>query len=256
MLDGLLVLIMLIHVDDMLMASKGSKHALGIAQGLNKKFPVKYLGEKGQFMGCRINRDCGLGTVSIDQQVSVETLAVKCGITTVCDLPAVATKEFVEEGPVRDGYRAMVGSLMRASIMTRPDVSSAVRSLATKCVNPTVTDWKGAERGIGYLLRTSRRGLTYGDFRFYRNAPRGQLIRHADADYANCVISRFSVPGGVVMFGGACVSWWSNMQKTVALSTTEAEFVSLCDVAKEVMFLQQVQYFMGGNYAQVFCAIV
>ncbi|CAM9779915.1 unnamed protein product, partial [Choristocarpus tenellus] len=64
-------MIMLIHVDDMLMASKGSKHALSIVQGLNKKFPVEHLGEKGQFMGCRINRDWRLGTVSIDQQVYV-----------------------------------------------------------------------------------------------------------------------------------------------------------------------------------------
>ncbi|CAM9960347.1 unnamed protein product [Choristocarpus tenellus] len=243
-LDGELVLIMLIHVDDMLMASKGFKHALSIVQGLNKKFPVEYLREKGQFMGCHINRDCRLGTVSIDQQVYVKNLAAKCGIRTGCDLPAVATKEFVEEGPVRDGYRAMVGSLMWASIMTRPDISSAVRSLAMKCVNPTVKDWKGAERFIGYLLRTSSRGLTYGDFSFYGNTPRDHVIGYADADYANCVISRFSVSGGVVMLGGACVSWWSKMQKTVALSTTEAEYVSLCDLAKEVMFLQHVQYFL------------
>ncbi|CAM9753676.1 unnamed protein product [Choristocarpus tenellus] len=156
---------------------------------------------------------------------------------TGCDLRAVATKEFVEEGPVRDGYHAMVGSLMWASIMTRPNVSSAVRSIAMKCVNPTVTDWKEAERVIVYLLRTSRRGLTYGDFSFYRNAPRNQLIGYADADFANCEISRFSVSGGVVMFGGTCVSWWSKKQKTAALSTTEAEYLSLCDLAKEVMFL-------------------
>ncbi|CAM9973130.1 unnamed protein product [Choristocarpus tenellus] len=44
MLDGDPVLIMLIHVDDMLMASNGSKHALDIVQGLKKKFPVEYLG--------------------------------------------------------------------------------------------------------------------------------------------------------------------------------------------------------------------
>ncbi|CAM9322208.1 unnamed protein product [Choristocarpus tenellus] len=43
-LDGELVLIMLNHVDDMLMASKGSKHALDVVQGLNKKFPVENLG--------------------------------------------------------------------------------------------------------------------------------------------------------------------------------------------------------------------
>ncbi|CAN0044214.1 unnamed protein product, partial [Choristocarpus tenellus] len=196
-LDGELVLIMLIHVNDMLMASKGSKYAMDVVQGLNKKFPVKYLGEKGQFMGCRINRDCGHGTVSIDQQMYVESLAAKCGITSGCNLPAATTKEPVEEGPIGDGYRAMVGSLMWASIMTRPDVASAVRSLAMKCVNPTVTDWKGAERVIAYLLKTSRRGLTFGDFSFYGDAPRDQLIGYAKADYANCEISRFSVSGGV-----------------------------------------------------------
>ncbi|CAM9136819.1 unnamed protein product [Choristocarpus tenellus] len=159
MLDGGLVLIMLIHVD-MITGSKASKHALDIVQGLHKRFPVEYLGEKGQFMGCRVNKGCRPGTVSIDQQVCVENLAAKYGIMSGCDLSAFSTKEFVEEGPIRDGYRAMVRSLMWASIMTRPDVSSAVRSLAMKCVNPTVTNWKGIERVITHLLRISKRGLT------------------------------------------------------------------------------------------------
>ena len=39
-----------------------------------------------------------------------------------------------------------------------------------------------------------------------------------------------SVSGGLVMRGGACVSWFSRTQKRVTLSTTEAEYVALADV--------------------------
>ncbi|CAM9782356.1 unnamed protein product [Choristocarpus tenellus] len=46
------------------------------------------------------------------------------------------------------------------------------------------------------------------------------------------------------MFGGGCVDWWSRKQKTVTLSTAEAENVALCELGKEVMFLKQVHMFM------------
>ena len=46
------------------------------------------------------------------------------------------------------------------------------------------------------------------------------------------------------MCGGACVSWFSRTQKCVTLSTTEAEYVALADVIKEVLFLRQVWRFM------------
>ena len=46
------------------------------------------------------------------------------------------------------------------------------------------------------------------------------------------------------MCGGGCVSWFSRTQKCVTLSTTEAEYVALADVIKEVLFLRQVWRFM------------
>ena len=66
----------------------------------------------------------------------------------------------------------------------------------------------------------------------------------ADADYASVAADRRSVSGGLVMCGGACVSWFSRTQKCVTLSTTEAEYVALADVVKEVLFLRQVWRFM------------
>ncbi|CAB1113965.1 unnamed protein product [Ectocarpus sp. CCAP 1310/34] len=65
-----------------------------------------------------------------------------------------------------------------------------------------------------------------------------------DADYASKAADRRSVSGGLVMCEGVCVTWFSRTQKCVTLSTTEAEYVAIADVLKEVLFLRQVWRFM------------
>ena len=70
------------------------------------------------------------------------------------------------------------------------------------------------------------------------------LVSFADADYASKATDRRSVSGGVVMCAGGGVSWYSKTQKCVTLSTTQAEYVPMSDVAKEISFLKQVWRFM------------
>ncbi|CAB1117620.1 unnamed protein product [Ectocarpus sp. CCAP 1310/34] len=66
----------------------------------------------------------------------------------------------------------------------------------------------------------------------------------ADADYASKAADRRYVSGGLVICAGGCISWFSRTQECVTLSTTKAEYVSLVDVMKEVLFLRQVRRFM------------
>ena len=70
------------------------------------------------------------------------------------------------------------------------------------------------------------------------------MVSFADADYASKATDRRSVSGGVVMCAGGPVSWYSKSQKCVTLSTTQAEYVAMSDVAKEILFLRQVWRFM------------
>ena len=70
------------------------------------------------------------------------------------------------------------------------------------------------------------------------------LISFADADYASRSTDRRSVSGGVVMCAGGPVSWHSKTQKCVTLSTTQAEYVAMSDMGKEILFLRQVWCFM------------
>ena len=86
---------------------------------------------------------------------------------------------------------------------------------------------------LGYVRRTSSFGVT-----FQRGSEGGlNLQAFADADYASKAADRRSVSGGFVICAGACVSWFSRTQKFAMLSITEAEYVALGDIAKEVLFL-------------------
>ena len=64
------------------------------------------------------------------------------------------------------------------------------------------------------------------------------MVSFAGADYASKATDRRSVFGGVVIFAGGAVSWYSQTQKCVTLLTTQAEYVAMSDVAKEVSLFE------------------
>ena len=59
-----------------------------------------------------------------------------------------------------------------------------------------------------------------------------------DSDYAGDLDKRRSTTGYVFTFSQAPVSWRSTLQSTVALSTTEAEYMAMTEAMKEAIWLQ------------------
>jgi hypothetical protein len=55
-------------------------------------------------------------------------------------------------------------------------------------------------------------------------------MAYCDADYANDVATRRSVSGIVLMLNGGPVVWSTEKQKSISLSTTEAEFVAIIEL--------------------------
>jgi hypothetical protein len=62
----------------------------------------------------------------------------------------------------------------------------------------------------------------------------------SDSDYAVDNETRISVTGYVIFLDGSPVSWRSKGQKTLTLSTTEAEYVALSEAIRELKFIYQV----------------
>ena len=93
------------------------------------------------------------------------------------------------------------------------------------------THWNAAKRILRYLKGTEDYGL-----RFVRT---GEAIEgFVDADWANCEINRHSYTGFSFKFAGTAVSWEARKQSTVALSSTEAEYMALSEATKEAMNLR------------------
>jgi hypothetical protein len=67
---------------------------------------------------------------------------------------------------------------------------------------------------------------------------------YVDADYANAA-NRKSITGYATRLGKRTVSWLSKTQATVALSTTEAEYVAAATAAQELLWQRQLLQELG-----------
>ncbi|GJQ73702.1 hypothetical protein Trydic_g14037 [Trypoxylus dichotomus] len=71
------------------------------------------------------------------------------------------------------------------------------------------------------------------------------LRGYVDADWGNRATDRRSYTGYCFILSGAVISWESKKQQTVALSTSEAEYIGLTEVAKEAIYLRRFLIELG-----------
>nr|GEV00593.1 retrovirus-related Pol polyprotein from transposon TNT 1-94 [Tanacetum cinerariifolium] len=109
-------------------------------------------------------------------------------------------------------YRSKIGALMYLT-SSRPDIVHATYLCARYQAKPTEKHLKEVKRIFRYLRGTVNTGLWY--------------TKDSDADYAGCKDTFKSTFGGAQFLGEKLVSWSSKKQDRMALSTTEAEYVSL-----------------------------
>src|SRR6202042_3370483 len=64
------------------------------------------------------------------------------------------------------------------------------------------------------------------------------LVGHSDADWASDIETRRSITGYIFYLGSGPISWKSKFQPTIALSTTEAEYMALCAAIQEGLWLR------------------
>ncbi|CAB1120751.1 unnamed protein product [Ectocarpus sp. CCAP 1310/34] len=130
MVDGVVVMIVVIYVDDILVAGS-DEDCEELLASLNKKFPTKNLGECEWFDGCAIERDFEAGTLRISHAAYIDSMVKRFDVQSASRIPA---SPGVDLGPKRDDMKGgewpvkeAIGSMMWVSTFSRPDVSLAVR---------------------------------------------------------------------------------------------------------------------------------
>ena len=127
-------------------------------------------------------------------------------------------------------YHEAVGSLMYASMGTRPDIMFAVSTIAQFLENLGMAHWEAVKQVFCYLKGTKDLKLVYGD-------EEKDLQGWVDA-YGASQDHRRAISGYVFMVDGGAVSWSTKKQEPVTLSTTEAEYMAAMHAAKEAIWLQ------------------
>ncbi|UYV67002.1 hypothetical protein LAZ67_4003628, partial [Cordylochernes scorpioides] len=132
-------------------------------------------------------------------------------------------------------YRQTIGSLMYLMTGTRPDIAYAVSRVSQFMNNPGPSYWTAVKKIFGYLEATKNIGICFGG-----SSCTTSLIGFSDADFAGDLDTRKSTTGYVFMLNNGPISWCSQKQNCVSLSTTESEYIAASKATKEAIWLRQL----------------
>lgn len=219
-------------MDDILVFSRNEEKFEMIKSTLARNFEVKDTGDVKYCLGMKFSRSNG--EIHMSQRGYIMDVLKRFGMedaktaSTPMDTNAKLTKPSgdVDDKVTELPYRALVGSLMYLAVCTRPDLAHVVSKLSQFNENYNVEHWTAAKRVLRYLRSTIDVGIT---FRKTSTPLRGFV----DSDWANCLVDRRSYTGHIFLLCDGPIAWDSRKQRTVALSSTEAEYMALTEATKE-----------------------
>ena len=240
--------ILAVYVDDMIITGPSAEWIGAFKQDLARRFSIKDLGECSWILGMAVCRDRAQHIIKLHQSKYIDDMLEKFNMVDAKEVVTPATPGTTAP-PTNDNhselsadtpYQALVGSLLYAAVATRPDISEAVSRLCRAMARPTPWHWDQAKRVLRYLKGTKEHGPC-----FLGNTKTGTLTGASDADWAGDAERRRSTTGYIFKLCNAAVSWKSQLQTTVALSTAEAEYMALCAAVQEALFLRRMLSEMG-----------
>lgn len=245
--------ILTVHVDDIRGSSTNQETANKLLKDIQGLFDVKVNKPEDSFLG--IQTEVSGDGIFLHQTTYANRVLARFDMSNCAavDTPITGDKLSLTQCPQtteekdqmadrKTKYRSIVGSLNYLAVWTRPDLLYAVSQLSRFGENPGEVHYKAAKRVLRYLKGTVGKGLMYSSSvrpRKYQEWA-DSLEVYVDSDHANNVDNRKSVTGIVVMVWGMPIYWYSRQQPIVAVSSTEAEYVSACQATKEALWARKI----------------
>ncbi|GJS85588.1 retrovirus-related pol polyprotein from transposon TNT 1-94 [Tanacetum coccineum] len=246
------ILVVQVYVDDIIFGSTHPRYTQLFSDLMKSRFEMSMMGEMTFFLGLQVNQSPR--GIFINQSNYVLEILKKYGMES-CD-PVGTPMEIKDKldldqngSPVdATKYRSMIGALMYLT-SSRPDIVHATCLCARYQAKPTEKHLKEVKRIFRYLRGTVNTGL------WYTKDSGIELTGFSDADYAGCKDTFKSTSGGAQFLGEKLVSWSSKKQDCTALSTAEAEYVSLSVCCAQVLWMrtQLTDYGFHFNKIPIYC---
>lgn len=220
----------LVYVDDILVTGCTQLIIQKIIQALASRFSLKDLGRLNFFLGVEFLPHPDGIVLSQSKYISDLLHDTNMHDSNGVATPMCSTSPLlvIQGEPPLDvtEYRKILGKLQYLSF-TRPDLSFAVNKLSQFMHHPQRAHWQAVKRLLRYLKSTSTHGLLIS-----RHS--GPSLRvYSDSDWAGNLTDRTSTTGYIVYYGTTPISWSSKKQKTVARSSTEAEYRAVATALAE-----------------------
>lgn len=228
-----------LYVDDGLVFAKDESDISKVLDHLKQKLKVKII-DSSCFLGVQIEKSND-GSIFLHQSRYVARVLARYkfeegkGKPNPIEPGHALTDQSTLKQPVVAGfpYAEAIGSLQHCARATRPDISYPLSVLSKYMSCPRQAHVNGLKRVLRYMVSTPTHGLLYTRV----NNPR--LACYTDADWAGDKEDRKSISGLFTSIAGGPVTYRSRQQKSVAGSTTEAEYVAASFGARDVVWLDR-----------------
>jgi hypothetical protein len=235
-------------VDDVKLIGSDKQAMNQVIEQLSNEFKVTNLGDIKYYLGMEIKRDRTRRTITLNQRAYIEKILDKYGYSRhgrIVKTPMITGQRLepfdgIASEESKQEFAAQLGSVMYAMTTTRLDIAFAVSSLAQHTKNPGPEHWKALQRVFFYLRSTIDYCITLGGV-----GNQIELAGYTDASFAEDPSTRRSTGAFIFTLNGGPISWTSKRQPTVALSTTEAEYMALCQAIREASWLRQLLTELG-----------
>jgi hypothetical protein len=239
---------MVVWVDDIIIVASNCDDLEACKGDLSKIFTMTDLGEASYFLGMELSRDREAKRLYLHQGAYIKRMLQRFHMGE-CPPLRTPLPSGTRVGPTAtenptdlQQYQSAVGSLMYLMVGTRPDLAFTVGAISQFMAAPQQEHWTLVQHVFRYVKGTA-------DFKLALGGQKGelQLVGYSDADWGSNDAGRKSISGYCFKLGQGAISWSSRKQTSVALSSTEAEYMALTQAAKEAIWLKRLMSELGVN---------
>jgi hypothetical protein len=258
-IEGYLPIILTLYVDDTLAVYPPELEHVWMKDKaiISSTYPITDLGDCNWILNMSVKQSVDKHTIHLSQRAYVEKMLATFNMTdckpaetpsTMVDL----TDPTVDVGPVLSAaqhelYRSIVGSALYAANTTRIDIAYTVGVLARFVAAPRLGHLTAAKRLLRYLKHTIDHSICFTG----KSTDKLQFTCYADANWGGDLTDRKSTSGYVMLLNNNLVSWQSKKQPTVALSSTESEYIALSAATCESRWISDLLHQILDTYLPI-----
>ncbi|GJS46051.1 ribonuclease H-like domain, reverse transcriptase, RNA-dependent DNA polymerase [Tanacetum coccineum] len=226
-----------VYVDDLIITGTPKKEIDKFKAQMEEKFEMSDLGLLAYYLGIEVtqtNGDISIKQSAYASKILKEAGMIDCNETLIPMDPGTRLTKITEGTMVNSTeYRSLIGCL-RYLLHTRPDLSYSVGLLSRSMQEPREQHMKAIRQVLRYVKGTKDYGITY------KHNGGNKIHGYSDSSYGVNTTEGKGTTGIIFYYGESPISWSTQKQATVALSSCESEFIAATAAATQALWLKRL----------------